>query len=247
MAKKIEIMDTTLRDGEQMKGVSYSPNEKLAIAKILLEDVKVDRIEIASARVSKGEEKSVKEITDWAKKKKYLDKIEILGFVDHTASVDWIHQFGGKVMNILSKGSLKHLSKQLKKTREEHVQDIKDTVNYALQKDIECNIYFEDWSQGMINSREYVYYLIEHLQKIPIKRFMLPDTLGILSMNQVSKFIKDILMRYPGLHFDFHAHNDYGVATANTLIAAEVGIHGVHCTVNGMGERTGNAPLEEVI
>ena len=247
MTNKIEIMDTTLRDGEQMKGVSYSPKEKLTIAKILLEEVKVDRIEIASARVSKGEEESVKEITDWAKKKKYLDKIEILGFVDHTASVDWIHGLGGKIMNILSKGSLKHLSKQLKKTKEEHIKDIKETVKYADKKGITCNIYFEDWSQGMINSREYVYYLIDNLQKESIKRFMLPDTLGILSMNQVSKFIKDILTRYPGLNFDFHAHNDYGIATANTLAAVEAGINGVHCTVNGMGERTGNAPLEEVV
>ena len=247
MAKKIEIMDTTLRDGEQMKGVSYSPNEKLAIAKILLEDVKVDRIEIASARVSKGEEESVKEITNWAKKKKYLDKIEILGFVDHTASVDWIHGLGGKIMNILSKGSLKHLSKQLRKTKEEHVQDIKDTVSYALKKGVECNIYFEDWSQGMLNSVEYVYYLIEHLQKIPIKRFMLPDTLGILSTNQVYTFVKDLLEKYPGIHFDFHAHNDYGIATANTLTSVEAGIDAIHCAVNGMGERTGNAPLEEVI
>ncbi|MEA2022550.1 MAG: 2-isopropylmalate synthase, partial [Candidatus Caldatribacteriota bacterium] len=201
MAKKIEIMDTTLRDGEQMKGVSYSPKEKLTIAKILLEEVKVDRIEIASARVSKGEEESVREIVNWAGKTNHLDQVEILGFVDDTASVDWIYGLGGKVMNILSKGSMNHLSKQLRKTKEQHVRDIKETVKYAYKKGITCNIYFEDWSQGMINSREYVYYLIDNLQKEAIKRFMLPDTLGILSMNQVSKFIKDILMRYPGLHF----------------------------------------------
>ncbi|GAI32000.1 unnamed protein product, partial [marine sediment metagenome] len=102
MNKKIEIMDTTLRDGEQMKGVSYSPQEKLTIGKILLEDVKVDRIEIASAKVSKGEEQSVAEIIDWAKKVSCVEKIEILGFVDKTESVDWIYNFGGKVMNILS-------------------------------------------------------------------------------------------------------------------------------------------------
>mgnify|MGYP001101556141 CR=1 FL=1 len=247
MAKKIEIMDTTLRDGEQMKGVSYSPKEKLTIAKILLEEVKVDRIEIASARVSKGEEESVREIVNWAGKTNHLDQVEILGFVDDTTSVDWIYDLGGKVMNILSKGSMNHLSKQLRKTKEQHVQDIKETVKYADKKGITCNIYFEDWSQGMINSREYVYYLIDNLQKESIKRFMLPDTLGILSMNQVSKFIKEILMRYSGLHFDFHAHNDYGIATANTLTAVEAGINSVHCTVNGMGERTGNAPLEEVV
>jgi len=247
MSNKLEIMDTTLRDGEQMKGVSYSPQEKLTIAKILLEDVKVDRIEIASAKVSKGEEQSVAEIIDWAKKANCVEKIEILGFVDKTESVDWIYNFGGKVMNILSKGSMNHLTNQLRKTKEQHAQDIKETVAYANKRGITCNIYLEDWSQGMINSRDYVYYLLNNLQEEAIKRFMLPDTLGILYSSQVYEFIKEILARYPNLHFDFHAHNDYGLATANTLIAVEAGIKGVHCTVNGMGERTGNAPLEEVL
>jgi len=246
MVKKIEIMDTTLRDGEQMKGVSYSPKEKLAIAKILLDEVQVDRIEIASARVSKGEEESVREIVNWARKTNHLEQVEILGFVDNKVSINWINKLGAKVINILSKGSLNHLSKQLRKTKEEHLKDIKDTVKFAKEKGIICNIYFEDWSQGMIHSMDYVYYLLDNLKDEPIKRFMLPDTLGILSLNQVSKFLKDTLIRYPGLHFDFHAHNDYGIATANTITAVDVGIDGVHCTVNGMGERTGNAPLEEV-
>jgi len=150
MNKKIEIMDPTLRDGEQMKGVSYSPQEKLTIAKILLEDVKVDRIEIASAKVSKGEEQSVAEIIDWAKKANCVEKIEILGFLDKTESVDWIYNLGGKIMNILSKGSMNHLTNQLRKTKEQHAQDIKETVAYANKKGITCNIYLEDWSQGMI-------------------------------------------------------------------------------------------------
>ena len=127
-------MDTTLRDGEQMKGVSYSPQEKLTISKILLEDVKVDRIEIASARVSKGEEQSVAEVMDWAKKSGRVEKIEILGFVDKTESVDWICNLGGKVMNILSKGSMNHLKNQLRKTKEQHAQDIKATIAYANKK-----------------------------------------------------------------------------------------------------------------
>lgn len=240
-------MDTTLRDGEQMKGVSYSPQEKLTIAKILLEDVKVDRIEIASAKVSKGELQSVAEVIDWAQQSNRVDKIEILGFVDKTESVDWISTLGGKVMNILSKGSMNHLTNQLRKTKEQHVRDIKETVAYARTKGIACNIYLEDWSQGMLNSRDYVYFLLDSLQGEAIKRFMLPDTLGILYSSQVYQFIKEVLTRYPELSFDFHAHNDYGLATANTLIAVEAGIKGVHCTVNGMGERTGNAPLEEVV
>jgi len=247
MIKKLEIMDTTLRDGEQMRGVSYFPQEKLAIAKILLKEAKVDRIEIASARVSKGEEQSVAKIIEWAKKVNYVNKIEILGFIDKTESVDWIYNSGAKVMNILAKGSLKHLTTQLRKAKEQHVQDIKEIIAYAQNKGITCNIYFEDWSSGMLYSRDYCYYLLDNLKEEPIQRFMLPDTLGILSSFQVDEFIRETLARYPDLHFDFHAHNDYGLATANTLVAAKAGVKGVHCTVNGMGERAGNAALEETV
>ena len=79
--RKIEIMDTTLRDGEQTSGVSFPSTEKLTIAKLLLEELKVDRIEVASARVSEGEFHAVKSITNWASKSGFLDKVEILTFV----------------------------------------------------------------------------------------------------------------------------------------------------------------------
>jgi (R)-citramalate synthase len=80
--RKIEIMDTTLRDGEQTSGVAFLPSEKLQIAKLLLDELKVDRIEVASARVSDGELEGVKRITQWAAEKGYLDRVEVLGFVD---------------------------------------------------------------------------------------------------------------------------------------------------------------------
>jgi len=244
---KVIVMDTTLRDGEQMQNVSYSPEEKLSIAKILLEDVQVDYIEIASARVSKGEEAAVKKVIDWAKNHDFVERIEILGFTDINQSIDWINQLGGKVMNLLTKGSLKHLTGQLRKTKEQHIKDIQDTVDYAEKKSVKCNVYFEDWSNGMLNSKEYVYYLLDNLKDTPINRFMLPDTLGILYPKQVFEFISDLLNRYPDLPFDFHGHNDYGLAVANTLTAVEAGIRCVHCTVNGMGERAGNTPLDEVV
>ena len=78
----LEIMDTTLRDGEQTSGVSFNAPEKLSLAKLLLEDVKLDRIEVASARVSAGEFEAVKRIVEWAGKNNCLDAIEILGFID---------------------------------------------------------------------------------------------------------------------------------------------------------------------
>src|SRR6476620_8757834 len=94
----VEIMDTTLRDGEQTSGVSFSASEKLTIAQLLLTEVKVDRIEIASARVSEGEFDAVKKITARAKANGYLNKVEVLTFVDGDVSVQWMQKAGAKVM-----------------------------------------------------------------------------------------------------------------------------------------------------
>ena len=122
---KVYILDTTLRDGEQTTGVSFSEAEKLNIAKILLEELRVDYIEVASARVSEGEFKGAKRILDWASQNGYTDKVEILGFVDGRTSLEWISRAGGKVINLLTKGSLRHVTQQLKKSPEAHLADIK--------------------------------------------------------------------------------------------------------------------------
>jgi len=243
---KIEIMDTTLRDGEQTSGVSFVPHEKLMIARLLLEDLKVDRVEIASARVSDGELEAVKMICDWAGKRNHLHKVEVLGFVDGKASVNWILQTGCRVLNLLCKGSLKHCTQQLKKTPEEHVRDIIDTIYYAHSKGISVNVYLEDWSNGMKSSPDYVFQLMDALQATPVERFMLPDTLGILNPLQVIEYMRKMRKRYPKKHFDFHAHNDYDLAISNVLAAVLSGCQGIHTSVNGLGERCGNAPISSV-
>ena len=245
--RKIEIMDTTLRDGEQTSGVSFLPSEKLQIAKWLLEELKVDRIEVASARVSEGEMEGVKKITQWAAEKGFLDRVEVLGFVDTPASVDWISAAGGKVMNLLTKGSLNHLVHQLRKTQEQHFQEIQDCVHYARSKGQSVNVYLEDWSNGMRNSLDYTMDLIGMLAELRVRRIMLPDTLGLLNPREVSHFIRLITTEFPDVHFDFHAHNDYDLSVANVLEAIHYGVRGIHTTVNGLGERAGNAPLESVI
>jgi len=99
----VYIMDTTLRDGEQTSGVSFSELEKLNIAKILLDELRVDFIEVASARVSNGELRGARKVLDWAAKSGYLERVEILGFVDGNTSLEWIARVGGKVMNLLAK------------------------------------------------------------------------------------------------------------------------------------------------
>lgn len=239
-------MDTTLRDGEQTNGVSFVPHEKLLVARMLLQQVGIDRIEVASARVSEGEKEAVTMICRWAKQAGMLERVEVLGFVDGTTSLDWINDTGCRNINLLCKGSEKHCTFQLKKTLDEHITDIKRSIAYARQLGISVNLYLEDWSNGMKNSPEYVYAFIDALRNEPVRRFMLPDTLGILNPMLTAQFFANMTSRYPELHFDFHAHNDYDMAVGNVLAAVANGCHGVHTAVNGLGERAGNAPLSSV-
>lgn len=242
----IEIMDTTLRDGEQTSGVSFLPHEKLQIARLLLEELCVDRVEVASARVSEGEFEAVQSICSWAQRRGHINKVEILGFVDGNKSLDWIERAGGRVINLLMKGSYRHCVGQLQKTPEEHISDVIEVIKNAQSRNFDVNLYLEDWSGGMKDSPEYVFQVMDALKDYGVKRFMLPDTLGILNPLQVIEFFRKMVRRYPDVHFDFHAHNDYDLAVSNVLGAVLSGAKGLHTSINGLGERAGNAPLASV-
>ena len=274
-------MDTTLRDGEQTSGVSFMPHEKLLICKALLEELHVDRVEVASARVSDGELEAVQRITRWAGSKGLLDRVEVLGFVDNGKSLDWIERAGARTINLLCKGSRRHCEGQLGKTLEEHAADIRRNVEMAAQRGIAVNLYLEDWSGGMKTlphtppyqggeyipsetENNYVFQLLDSIKDLitqthttpslqgragggaAVSRIMLPDTLGILNPLETLEYMKQMVARYPGVHFDFHAHNDYDLAVSNTLAAVLGGAQGLHTTINGLGERAGNAPLASV-
>lgn len=247
MARTIEIMDTTLRDGEQTSGVSFTASEKLTLAKLLLEELKVDRIEVASARVSKGEFQAVKNITEWAAGEGRIQQVEVLTFVDGGASIEWMKKAGAKVQNLLTKGSLNHLTHQLKKTPEAHFDAIASVIQQAQEAGIETNVYLEDWSNGMRNSEDYVFQFLDFLTELQVKRILLPDTLGVLTHSETFTYLDKIIKRYPDTHFDFHGHNDYDLGVANVMEAVKAGCRGLHLTVNGMGERAGNAPLASTI
>jgi D-citramalate synthase len=240
-------MDTTLRDGEQTSGVSFAAHEKLSIAQVLLNELGVDRIEIASARVSDGEFEGVKRVASWAQRTGHLDKLEVLGFIDGNISLNWIEKAGCHVVNLLGKGSYKHVTEQLRKTPEQHIADICEVALNAEKMGITVNLYLEDWSNGIRHSPDYVFQLMEGLKDLPIRRFMLPDTLGILNPLNTYEFCKLMVDRYPNLWFDFHAHNDYDLAVSNVYSAIRAGVKGIHTTVNGLGERAGNAPLSSVL
>ena len=239
-------MDTTLRDGEQTSGMSFSSSEKLTIAKLLLEELKVDRIEIASARVSDGEFTAVKNIAKWAKENDYLNKIEVLTFLDKGVSINWLSSSGAKVQNLLTKGSINHLKYQINKTPKEHFNDVYNSVHDARELNIDTNVYLEDWSNGMRNSPDYVFEYLDFLSTLPIKRVLLPDTLGVLSPKETYNYLSVIINKYPNIHFDFHAHNDYDLSVSNVMESLKAGCHGLHLTINGMGERAGNAPMASV-
>ena len=243
----VEILDTTLRDGEQTPGVAYTPNEKLQIANLLLEKLHIDRIEVASARVSAGEQEGVKKIIDWATKKGYVQQVEILGFTDNHRSVDWIVAAGGKVINLLTKGSEKHCRVQLRKEPREHFAQVAAEIEYAVSQGLTVNVYLEDWSNGMRDSLPYVFAFVQELRKCQVSRIMLPDTLGMLDPEHTAMYFKWMLHAFPEMRFDFHGHNDYGMVTANSLAAVRAGANGVHTTVNGLGERAGNQNLFEIV
>lgn len=243
----VEIMDTTLRDGEQTSGVSFSTAEKMTITRLLLNELHVPRIEVASARVSDGELDTVGKICAWASGIGRLEAIEVLGFLDGGQSVDWITRAGGRVINLLAKGSERHCRLQLGQTPAQHFERVAAEVNRATAAGLKVNLYLEDWSNGMKQSRDYVFAMMDALRHLPVERFMLPDTLGVLNPYDTLSYVHDMVKRYPGVRFDFHAHNDYDLATANVFAAVKGGARGVHCTVNGLGERAGNATLSSAV
>lgn len=244
--RHIQLLDTTLRDGEQTRSVSFSPDEKINIAKALLQKLGVDRIEVASATVSAGEKEAVTTINQWAAEEGFGSQVEILGFVDHRRSVDWIQETHGQTINLLTKGSELHCRKQLNKTLHEHLFDIHKTVEYALNKGLAVNMYLEDWSNGYKNSPDYVFEMMDSVKDSGVSHFLLPDTLGVMGPDEVYSGLIDMVTRYPDVNFDFHPHNDYGLATANVMAAVRAGISAIHCTINCLGERAGNASLAEI-
>ena len=156
-SRYIAVMDTTLRDGEQTPNVSYTPEEKLLIARRLLLEVEVDRIEVASSRVSDGEHESASLICNWARKNRVIQRVEMLGYTDGAISVDWIASAGGKIMNLLTKGSERHCRVQLRMTPEEHRAAIEKTIRSARRKRMTVNVYLEDWSHGVKESLDDVF------------------------------------------------------------------------------------------
>ncbi len=244
----VSLMDTTLRDGEQTPQLAYTPDEKLQIARTLLIDVGVDRIEVASTGVSAGEREAVRRIVGWARGAGCLSRVEVLGFCDGGPSVSWTAEVQASCMNLLLKGSENHCRRQLGKTPEQHLAALDATVRAARSSRVTiAGAYLEDWSRGVADSPQYVMAMTERLRFLGVPRIYLADTLGCLSPREVNAHVRRMVAAFPELYFEFHGHDDYGLATANALAAVAAGARGVHTSVNGLGERAGNARMSEVV
>lgn len=243
----VEILDTTLRDGEQTPGVSFSAQEKLDIARTLLARLRVDRMELASARTSDGEFEAVRSIINWAETHGFLGQLEVLGFIDNGVSVEWVKNSGCRTINLLAKGSEEHCRVQLRKTPQKHIDDVCTEISRAAEAGLGVNLYLEAWSAGMRSNFAYIYKMVDAVRELPVKRVMLADTLGILTPEEVARYLDWMTSAFPQQRFDFHGHNDYGLVTANSLTAVRHNISGIHTTINGLGERAGNQPLAQLV
>ena len=227
---------------------AFSADEKLAIAQLLLVQVKVDRIEICSALVSPAEQagRRIASPTGPVREGR-LSQIEALGFADGERSVDWVRSAGVARMNLLVKGSERHCRLQLglspaehtlrcgARWRQPHRARSRCPASTSRIGRAACRTARRTWGRSSRRS-----------QRSACGASISPDTLGVLGPDQVLRHVRRMRRDFPGLSFEFHAHNDYGLATANCLAAVRAGAEGLHTTVNGLGERAGNACLAQV-
>ena len=247
---RLTVIDTTLRDGEQSAGVSFTIKEKVEIAKAL-DGLGVDIIEAGIPVMGKDEKIAVEKIIGLGLQADILTwnrmKVE-----DIQASLD----VGAKEVHISVPVSDLHIEKKLGIDRKELVYRYEKVLDFARSHDLNVSIGGEDASRANPGFLAYVFGIgIEY----GVRRFRYADTVSVLNpFTTHEKIYMLINSLYEGLHMDpkeftkkvsidFHGHNDFGLGTANALGAFKAGASAVSCSVNGLGERAGNTPLEEIV
>ena len=237
LAEKIYIFDTTLRDGEQTPGVALTVDEKIQIAQ-KLNNLGVDKIEVGFPASSAGEMEASKAI-----KARDLDstlvglarslKNDIDAVID--ADLDYVHTFIGT--------SPLHRDYKLKKSKEEIIESAVKGVEYAKDHGLTVEFSAEDATR---TERDYLFEIFNEVVSAGADFLDVPDTVGVLTPIVTHELITDIKNNFK-TPISVHFHNDFGLATANTLTAIECGANQAHVTINGLGERTGNCSLEEFV
>ncbi len=242
---KVLIFDTTLRDGEQAPGASMNEKEKLDIA-FALERLGVDIIEAGFPVISKGDFDSVKTIA------RNIKKSTICGLArsikkDIDAVADALKQAKNKRIHVFLATSKIHLQYKFKKSQEEILRMAIDSVKYAKKKMPNIEFSPEDASR---TDPEFLYKIVEEVIKAGATTVNIPDTVGYAMPREYGDLIAGIKNNVPNINkavISTHCHDDLGFAVANSLDAVLKGARQVECTINGIGERAGNASMEEIV
>ena len=237
IADKIYIFDTTLRDGEQTPGVALTVDEKIQIAQ-KLNNMGVDKIEVGFPASSKGEIQSAKKIKSMDLESTLVGLSRSLtGDVDAVldADLEYVHTFIGT--------SPLHRDYKLKMSREKIIETAVSAVEYAKDHGLTVEFSAEDATR---TERDFLFEVFRDVVDAGADFLDIPDTVGVLTPTVTHELISDIKNNFK-TPISVHFHNDFGLATANTLTAIECGANQAHVTINGLGERTGNCSLEELV
>lgn len=243
--KKILIFDTTLRDGEQAPGASLNDKEKIEVAR-QLEALGVDIIEAGFPISSKGDFESVRRIAKEVKKS-YVCGLARSLKKDIDACRDAIKPAKKPYIHVFLATSKIHMQYKLKKAEAEIVRQAVEAVKYARKFCSQVEFSPEDASR---TEKEFLYRVVESVIKAGAKTVNIPDTVGYSEPEEFGRLIKDITDNVPNINkaiISVHCHNDLGLAVANSLAAIRNGAGQVECTINGIGERAGNASMEEIV
>lgn len=235
--KKIYIVDTTLRDGEQTAGVVFANQEKVTIASMLSE-VGVDQLEVGIPAMGGDEKEAIKEIVKRNKKSSIMAWNRAV-IKDIEQSIDC----GVDAVAISISVSDIHIKHKLKTSREWVLENMVTAVEYAKKNGLYVSVNGEDASRA---DREFLVQFINTAKAFGADRFRYCDTVGIMQPFKIRDDI-NYLVEKTGFDIEMHTHNDFGMATANALAGLTGGATHVGVTVNGLGERAGNAALEEVL
>ncbi len=233
---KVRIFDTTLRDGEQTIGVSLSPDKKLAIAK-KLDALGVDAIEAGFPVISKGEFEGIKLITAEGLSSEIVGLARTIRKDIDTAidaGLDSIHAF-------IATSDI-HLKYKLKMSREQVLEKAVNAIEYGKSRGIKVEFSAEDATR---TDREFLKKIFGEVAKAGADRIDIPDTVGYSTPEYMEKITRDTI-EATNLPVSVHCHNDFGLAVANALSGIHAGASCAHVTINGIGERAGNASLEEL-
>lgn len=235
--RTVKVLDTTLRDGEQTPGVALTPEQKLEVARAL-DDLGVDIIEAGAAITSEGERKAIKLIS-----KAGLDA-EICSFVRGLRSdVDAALACDVDSVHLVVPTSDIHLKHKLKKSRKEIKRISLDVARYALDHGLVVEFSAEDATR---TDPTFLQEFLSAAVNEGVQRVCVCDTVGVLTPEKASELFSE-LTRTVKVPVAAHCHDDFGMATANTLTAVQAGAQEIHVSVNGLGERGGNAALEEIV